>query len=117
MLIRGQALNEVGLLDESFFMYGEDLDLCYRIKAAGWRIVYNPEVTVLHIKGASSRQNSRRATIAFYDAMKIFHDKHYRQTTPCILNGLIDLGIGIIRSKAMLLNRLWPTERRHVASA
>ena len=78
MLMRGEALERAGLLDEAFFMYGEDLDLCYRIKALGWRVVYNPDVVVLHVKGASSRQASRRAINAFYDAMRIFHDKHYR---------------------------------------
>lgn len=50
MLMRGTALHQAGLLDEKFFMYGEDLDLCYRIKANGWRVHYYPAVTVLHVK-------------------------------------------------------------------
>ena len=86
MLIRSEALEQSGLLDEQFFMYGEDIDLCYRIKQHGWRVVYNPAVTVLHLKGAASRKASRRAIIAFYDAMKIFHDKYYRAETFCLVN-------------------------------
>lgn len=117
MLMRGEALDQVGLLDESFFMYGEDLDLCYRIKKTGWSVVYNPEVTVLHIKGAASRKNSQRATLAFYEAMQIFHDKHYRDDTPWIVNWFIALAIRLFKAKAILLNRLRPKDRRHVASA
>ncbi len=117
MLIRSKALHQTGLLDESFFMYGEDLDLCYRIKEAGWRIMYHPGVTVLHIKGAASRKNSEQATLAFYQAMRIFHEKHYRQETPWLVNKAIDLAICLLKSKAMLLNRLRPPERKRVASA
>jgi len=117
MLLRGKALVEAGILDESFFMYGEDLDLCYRIRQQGWRIVYYPQVTVLHLKGASSRQASRQAIVAFYDAMKIFHDKHYRATTFAPINWLIDLGVTLLKAKALLVDRLRPAERRHVASA
>lgn len=117
MLIRSQALEQAGLLDESFFMYGEDLDLCYRIKQHGWQVQYHPQVTVLHIKGASSRKNSLRATMAFYDAMKIFHDKHYRAVTPRVVNWAVDLGVALLRAKALLTNRLRPAEQRRVASA
>lgn len=117
MLMRSEALEQAGLLDESFFMYGEDLDLCYRIKQRGWQIRYVPQVTVLHIKGASSRKNSLQATMAFYDAMKIFHDKHYRAKTCFVVNWAVDLGVALLRAKALLINRLRPPERRHVASA
>ena len=117
MLMRGEALQRAGLLDEAFFMYGEDLDLCYRIKALGWRVVYNPEVVVLHVKGAASRQTSRRAINAFYDAMRIFHDKHYRAHTPWVMNWMVDLGIAAMRAVALLGDRLRPTGRKRVASA
>jgi len=56
MMVRREAVRDAGLLDEQFFMYGEDLDWAYRIKQAGWRIWYNANVTILHYKGASSRQ-------------------------------------------------------------
>ncbi len=117
MLLRTPALEQAGLLDEAFFMYGEDLDLCYRIKQQGWRTVYYPAVTVLHVKGAASRRASRRAITAFYDAMRIFHDKHYRQQTPLVLNIAIDAGIGLLKATALLADRLRPPERKRVASA
>lgn len=117
MLIRSEALEQVGLLDESFFMYGEDLDLCYRIKKRGWRIVYNPEVTVLHLKGAASRKASRRAIIAFYDAMRIFHNKHYRSQTFFLINWGIDAGVFLLQRWALFLDRLRPPKHKRVASA
>ncbi len=80
MLVRREAIADIGLLDEAFFMYGEDLDWAYRMKARGWRILYYPQVTVLHVKRASSRQNPR-ARIEFWRAMEIFYRKHYAQTT------------------------------------
>ena len=117
MLLRSSALQQAGLLDEAFFMYGEDLDLCYRIKAHGWHIVYNPTVTVTHVKGASSRQASRRATLAFYDAMRIFHEKHYRATTLFFVNWLIDLGIALLKRWALFVDRVRSSGRKRVASA
>ena len=117
MLMRAEALAEVGLLDETFFMYGEDLDLCYRIKEQGWRVVYHPQVTVTHVKGAASRKASLRATVAFYDAMRIFHDKHYRARTPAPVNWIIDGGIALLKWGALLRNRLRSPMRRRVASA
>ena len=117
MLMRGTALRQAGLLDEKFFMYGEDLDLCYRIKANGWRVHYYPAVTVLHVKGAASRKNAAQATAAFYDAMKIFHDKHYRAHYPAPVNLAVDLGVALLRVRATVINWLRPADRRRVASA
>jgi len=117
MLIRGPILDAVGLLDERFFMYGEDIDLCYRIKERSWRIYYNPAVTVLHYKGASSQQRSAASIAHFYRAMALFHDKHYRARTFFMLNWLIYLGIVTLGAFALLRNALRPAERRRVASA
>jgi len=117
MLLRTAALEQSGLLDEAFFMYGEDIDLCFRIKAQGWSVVYYPQVTVLHIKGAASRKNSARATRAFYEAMKIFHDKHYRAQAPFYVNWAVDAGVGALRLLAQVRNRLRPEGARRVASA
>jgi hypothetical protein len=117
MLMRSETLQQAGLLDETFFMYGEDLDLCFRIKERGWRIVYHPQVEVLHLKGASSRKASRRAISAFYDAMRIFHNKHYRSQTPALANLLIDTGIAVFRSVALFRDRLRVPQRKRVASA
>jgi N-acetylglucosaminyl-diphospho-decaprenol L-rhamnosyltransferase len=117
MLIRGEALYQAGLLDEDFFMYGEDLDLCYRIKENGWRVVYHPEVTVLHIKGASSRKASSRSIMAFYDAMRIFHNKHYRKHTFFVVNYMVDAAITLLLGIALERNRLHRSPTKRVASA
>jgi len=98
MLVRGEAIQQVGLLDETFFMYGEDLDWAYRIKDAGWRIYYNPAVTVLHVKKASTRQNPR-AQIEFYRAMTIFYRKHFAAQTSWWLHGLI---VGAVSARLKL---------------
>lgn len=105
MLVRAEALKQVGLLDESFFMYGEDLDWAYRIKKAGWKVYYNPQVTVLHYKRAASR-HSRKASYEFYRAMHIFYRKHYAATTPFWLHWLILGGIALRGGLAMLSNHL-----------
>jgi len=107
MLVRAEALKQVGLLDESFFMYGEDLDWAYRLKKAGWKVYYNPQVTVLHYKRAASR-HSRRADYEFYRAMHIFYRKHYAATTPFWLHWLVLGGIALQGGLAILLGQLRP---------
>ena len=94
MLVRSQAIQQAGLLDEAFFMHGEDLDWAFRIKKAGWKVWYYPQVRVLHHKGAASRGNPQ-VRVAFYKAMQIFVHKHYRQETPLPLYWLIMVGIAL----------------------
>lgn len=94
MMVRRETIAQVGLLDETYWMYGEDLDWAFRIKQAGWKIMYNPAVTVLHIKRASSRK-SKRAKIAFTEAMVKFYQEHYRPTTPLWLHLLVMTGLTI----------------------
>jgi N-acetylglucosaminyl-diphospho-decaprenol L-rhamnosyltransferase len=89
MMVRDEVVETVGLLDDDFFMYGEDLDWAYRIKHAGWRVVYNGQVDVLHYKRQSSRQ-SVRAVGEFYRAMRVFFRKHYASQTPPPLGVLIE---------------------------
>jgi hypothetical protein len=88
MLVRREAITSVGLLDESFFMYGEDLDWAYRIKSHGWKVFYYPEVEVLHVKRASSRQNPQ-AQVEFWRSMEVFYRKHYAAGTFFLLHWLI----------------------------
>ncbi len=76
-LVRKRALNEVGLLDEDFFMYGEDIDLSYRILQGGWENWYLP-LRILHYKGESTQKTSFRYVTVFYKAMLIFVRKHFR---------------------------------------
>ena len=117
MLIRGQALAEVGLLDERYFMYAEDLDLCYRLKQRAWQVWYNAGVTVLHYKGRSSQQRSALSNVHFYRTMRLFHDKHLKDKTFFLFNWLIYAAIGLLGGWALLRNRLRPAEQRGVASA
>lgn len=75
-LLRKSTLEEVGLLDEDFFMYGEDIDLSYRIHNKGWDVWYYPS-EILHYKGESTQKTSFRYVHVFYEAMLIFFNKHY----------------------------------------
>lgn len=117
LLVRLAAIDDAGLMDERFFMYGEDLDWCYRIKARGWRVRYEPRVRILHYKGSSSRQRSVRATLAFYGAMWRFHRLHYARATALPLNLLVYAGIAARGFVALLANILRPASKRRVASA
>ena len=94
MLVRRAAIEQAGLMDEVFWMYGEDLDWAFRIKQRGWKVVYYPAVTVLHVKRASSR-GSARARYEFERAMWVFYCKHYRATTPGWVDALVRLGLGL----------------------
>ena len=111
MLLRTSAIRQVGLLDEAFFMYGEDLDWAYRIKEQGWKVVYHPGIEVLHLKGQSSRQAKARSTREFYRAMLIFYRKHYAPRTQPILHVLVLSGIYFFGSAAVA-RTLVPIGRR-----
>lgn len=93
LLIRAEVISRIGLLDESFFMYGEDLDWCWRAKAAGYKVMYAPITTVVHDKGSSSRKTSRKALWEFHRSMQLFYDKHYRQKYNFLFNLLVRAGI------------------------
>jgi N-acetylglucosaminyl-diphospho-decaprenol L-rhamnosyltransferase len=96
-LLRRQALEEVGLLDEDFFMYGEDIDLSFRLLKAGWENWYLPDA-ILHYKGESTQKSSFRYVHVFYEAMLIFFRKHYSH-----LSVLITLPVSLaIYAKATL---------------
>ncbi len=77
-MVRHEALRQVGLLDEDFFMYGEDIDLSYRLLKGGWKNYYLP-TPILHYKGESTQKSSYRYVHNFYEAMLIFFDKHFRE--------------------------------------
>jgi N-acetylglucosaminyl-diphospho-decaprenol L-rhamnosyltransferase len=115
MMVRGAAARQVGLLDETFFMYGEDLDWAYRMKGRGWKVLYNPDVVVLHHKGASSSRNLRKATVEFYRAMHIFYRKHYAAGTNFPLGLLIVGAIWLKCGLSLAANFLRPPEARKVS--
>jgi N-acetylglucosaminyl-diphospho-decaprenol L-rhamnosyltransferase len=94
MLIRRKALDEVGLFDEGYWMYMEDLDLCYRFARAGWITWYEPTVTVHHVKhGSSGKWRSPRLNYAFHYGMLRFYRRHYAPRHNPLLNALIYAGI------------------------
>ncbi|MDY7039536.1 MAG: glycosyltransferase family 2 protein [Chloroflexota bacterium] len=108
MIVRREAIQQVGLLDENFWMYGEDLDWAYRMKSAGWKVLYNPEVTVLHYKEASSRDDRAirpKTRYEFYRAMFVFYQKHYAATTPFWLGWLIVGGI-VLRGGMVMIGEI-----------
>ncbi len=76
MMLRREALDKVGLLDETFFMYGEDIDLSYRLLKAGYKNYYSPS-PILHYKGESTEKTSFRYVYTFYNAMQLFFNKHF----------------------------------------
>lgn len=114
MLVRAGVVREVGLLDEAYFMYGEDLDWAYRIKSYGWRIMYVPGVTVHHYKRAASSQRPIQSIRHFYDAMRVFHRKHYAATTPAPINWVIEAGITLKETWSLGRNLLRPAAGRRV---
>jgi N-acetylglucosaminyl-diphospho-decaprenol L-rhamnosyltransferase len=94
MLTRRKALDQVGLFDEGFWMYMEDLDLCYRLAQAGWITWYDPDVTVLHVKaGTSGTERSFRLNRAFHYGMYRFYRKHYAGDHNPLFNLAIYAGI------------------------
>lgn len=78
MVVRKSVVDSVGLLDENFFLYGEDLDWCYRIHQAGWKIMYLPTTQIIHYKGRSTQEASFDYLRVFYGAMQLFVQKHFK---------------------------------------
>ncbi|MEP6748292.1 MAG: glycosyltransferase family 2 protein [Bacteroidota bacterium] len=93
MMIKKEVLEKTGGFDEQFFMYGEDIDLSYRIRQAGYKNYYLGEKSIIHFKGESTNKNSRYTKL-FYKAMKIFVAKHYKKKSTGFMM-LMRAGIGI----------------------
>lgn len=93
MLMRKSALDKAGLLDETFFMYGEDIDMSYRIVKAGYKNYYYPETRIIHYKGESTRKGSVNYVIMFYNAMRIFAVKHFTKQNAKLFSFLINAAI------------------------
>lgn len=104
MLIRRSVIERIGLLDERFFMYGEDLDWCLRTREAGWTVRYEPSIIVHHQHGAASRQRAFRTNVYFFRAMDLFYRKHYVERYHPLLTGVVRtsiyaaLGLAICRT-------------------
>lgn len=93
MLMRKSVLDQVGLLDETFFMYGEDIDLSYRIIKGGYKNYYFPETRIIHYKGESTKKGSINYVLLFYNAMIIFARKHFASQRARTLSFLIHIAI------------------------
>ena len=93
MMISRKVIEKVGGFDESFFMYGEDLDLCKRCRETGFKVWYYPKTICYHYKGQSSKKAPKRALYAFHEAMWIYYKKWYYKETSAILSGIIFVGI------------------------
>lgn len=93
MWMRKSALEEVGLLDEAFFMYGEDIDLSYRFVKGGYQNYYLPETAIIHYKGESTKKGSLNYVRVFYKAMIIFARKHFRGQQARFFVGFLQLAI------------------------
>ncbi len=106
MMIRRQVGEEVEWLDEDYFWYGEDLDFCYRVKEKGYKILFIPDVSILHYKGVASgikkhsqyfstasRETKEKATKARFEVMKLFYEKHYQHKYPSFMKWFVLTGI------------------------
>ncbi|MFM2206742.1 MAG: hypothetical protein RL213_717 [Bacteroidota bacterium] len=106
MLMRRAALDKTGLLDEAFFMYGEDIDLSYRIQQSGYRNYYFPETKIIHYKGESTKKSSVNYVFVFYNAMIIFAKKHFSPSNASLFSFFIRIAI-YLRATMAVLQRLF----------
>lgn len=108
-LIRKKALEQTGSFDERFFMYAEDIDLCYRLKRKGLKICFNPNTKIIHYKTSSGRKKNKGKGITqkdkeirkktseyFFETMKLFYDKHYQRKYPWLIRQLVLVGIRLV---------------------
>lgn len=112
LMVKREIVEQVGLLDEDYIMYGDDLDLCYRIKKIGWKIYYVPTAKIIHYGGISSRKIPYKGVIWFYRAMYIFYKKHYAEKSNFVisiivysvilLKAILALGINLLRRKKIV---------------
>jgi len=110
MGLRAQALQEVGLLDEGYYMYCEDVDWCYRARQAGWRIYYLPTAAVTHVVGRSSDQRPLRMVAEFHRSMIRFYRKHYAPAISPLLRPLVPWGIWL-RAVVVLAENIYTAAR------
>lgn len=104
LVIRKKVVDAIGMLDENFFIYGEDMDWCIRAKKAGWKVMYYPHAQIVHYKGVGCKTNNLKTTYEFYRAMVLFHRKHFAQECSALTNLVIYIGIVLT---ALLAWRRW----------
>lgn len=106
MLMPKTVVDKVHGFDEDFFMYGEDIDLCYKIKENGYKVLYYPEAEITHFKGGSSKKRRTKVIFDFHNAMWIFYKKHYLKKYNFFVSFLVYLGIWIKYLLEILKNAL-----------
>lgn len=114
MLVRKSTIDDVGSLDGDYFMYGEDVDWCYRIKEAGWKIIYFGEAEIIHYKGGTSKgvsskdltkkKKNPKLIYHFYKSMKIFYKKHYTKKYSIFTNIAVYIGIYLLLISKLISN-------------
>jgi GT2 family glycosyltransferase len=107
MFLRHAALHKTGLLDEAFFMYGEDIDLSYRLLQAGYKNYYLPSTSIIHYKGESTKKDGKYVRV-FYNAMSIFAQKHFKGQDAIYYLAFINAAIGLSSALSLLKNTLKP---------
>lgn len=106
LMIRKTVMDKIGLLDETFFMYGEDIDFSYRILQAGYKNYYLPSARIIHYKGESTKKGSMNYVYTFYNAMVIFAQKHLSQSNAKIFTFFIKIAIWLRASLAFIKRAL-----------
>ena len=95
IMVRRSAVQEVGMLDEQFFLYGEDLDWCWRMREQGWKTSYIPDIHVTHEQGVSASLRPLRSIVHFHLAMLKFYRKHQKEQIPLLFRGLVPVGVSL----------------------
>lgn len=111
LMIKREVIDKIGLLDETFFMYGEEMDWCMRTKKEGYTVRYCPVGSIIHYKGESSKQLGARATYEFYRAMIIFYNKYNKGESIFLFDWIVYVGIILLGTVAILKNMLLPNGR------
>lgn len=115
MMVRASSVRQVGLFDEDFFFYGEDLDWCWRFKEAGFKIMYTPRAKIIHYKGATSgikshskhlskatKESRKKAIIESTRAMELFYQKHLKNEYPAFVTFIIILAVKILEKYRLI---------------
>ncbi|MCW5821611.1 MAG: glycosyltransferase family 2 protein [Cyanobacteria bacterium TGS_CYA1] len=105
MMVRKDIVDRIGLLDEDIFMFGEDIDWCWRVKEDGYKVIYFPQSVVYHIHGASSRLRPIGATINLHKGMEVFYRKHYAKQYWAPINLLVYAAIWARAGLFILVNQ------------
>lgn len=111
LMIKSEVIDKIGPLDETFFMYGEEMDWCMRTKKQGYIVRYCPVGTIIHYKGQSSKKLGTKATYEFYRAMIIFYNKYNKGESIFLFDWIVYVGIVLLGIIAIIKNKLVPNGR------